>query len=106
MHASLVPDIPTIVLEKLSDSITVPRTENNTLSKPKVEASLPPDAFLTTTRSALWSSLAGTLIGLLASSGPYLGHNWVAWLAVVPLLGTMAAIVGTWLSLVTTDAHL
>ncbi|GBD34959.1 hypothetical protein HRbin36_00063 [bacterium HR36] len=51
-----------------------------------------PDSPLCVVQSALLSSL----VGLLASAGPYAAHNWRAGLLLAPLILTTAAIVEVW----------
>jgi hypothetical protein len=51
------------------------------------------------TQSALSSSLAGALIGMLAASGSYLSQDWHVLPAASAVLLTTAAIVGVWLTL-------
>ncbi|MCS7167767.1 MAG: hypothetical protein RMI91_10615 [Gemmatales bacterium] len=56
------------------------------------------------TMSVLLASWTSMLIGMLAASGAYLHQDWTSWLAATPLIGTITAIVGTWLSALLTDA--
>ncbi|MCS7016278.1 MAG: hypothetical protein NZM42_09225 [Gemmatales bacterium] len=56
------------------------------------------------TVSVLLASWTSMIIGMLAASGAYLHHDWTTWLVATPLIGTITAIVGTWLSALLTDA--